>query len=89
MCKRTVLHGLRAMLGHLEVPKHRLFRTQDLRRGHTQDIVEHGGRLAEIYSAGVWKPGSKGYQSYLDLAALEAEAVGEAHDPWSSDDEGE
>ena len=48
----AALNGLRGMLGELGVRKAALFRTQDLRRGHTTDIKEHGGRLCEIYSGG-------------------------------------
>ena len=45
--------------------------------------------MGEIHKAGTWRPSSKGPFSYLDLNELEAEAVDEAADPWSSDSEGE
>ena len=63
------------------------YRTQDLRRGHADDLRRHGGRMGEIYKAGTWRPTSKGPFSYLDLNELEAEAVDEAADPWSSSED--
>ena len=65
------------------------YRSQDLRRGHADDIRRHGGSKGDIYLAGTWKPGGRGPFAYLDIGEVEMEAVHEAADPWSSDSEGE
>ena len=88
-CQGIVLQTLREMLSELLIARAKEYRTQDLRRGHADDLRRHGGRMCEIYKAGTWRPSAKGPFSYLDLNELEAEAVDEAVDPWSSDSEEE
>ena len=78
---------LRCILRRLSVPDAGIYRTHDIRRGHTQDLLDNGASLAEILSAGQWK--SPAFLAYLDLETLEKGAVIEAHrDESSSDDEG-
>ena len=79
---------LREFLRGLGVAEADSFRSQDLRRGHADDIRRSGGTRADIYLAGTWRPGSKGPYSYLDASEVEMEAVHEAADPWSSDSDG-
>ena len=57
----------------------------DLRRGHAQDMVDEGGRLCEILQAGQWK--SPAFTKYLDLEAVEMQAVVEAHMAESEDED--
>ena len=67
----------------VDAPK---YRTQDLRRGHAQDLLESGATLGEILRAGQWR--SPAFLKYLDLESLEQDAVVEAHlDESSSDGE--
>ena len=64
------------------------FRSQDLRRGHVDDIRRGGGTKADIFMSGTWRPGGRGPYAYLDPSEVEMEAVHEAADPWSSDSDG-
>ena len=73
------------MLEALGVPKARLYRTHDIRRGHARDMQARGATLGEILRAGGWR--SAGFLAYLDLVELEAEAVLEAHLEADEDDE--
>ena len=49
----------------------------DMRRGHAQDLVEKGGGLQEILSAGQWS--SPAFLKYLDRSKVDRDAVVEAH----------
>ena len=68
-----------------EVPDCEQHRRQYLRRGHARDLQIRGAGLAEILDAGQWP--SPAFLKYLDVHALEASAVLEAHMDESSDDE--
>ena len=57
---------LRRVLGYLQVPDAESYRTQDLRRGHAEDMRQSGAPLAEILKAGQWK--SAAFLNYLDEA---------------------
>ena len=83
--QEVVIKALRMLLGSLGVMRAADYRTHDLRRGHADDLRRSGGRAAEIYRAGTWKPSSRGPFSYLHLSEIEMDAVDEAADPWSSD----
>ena len=48
----VALKSLRCMLRRLSVPEAGIYRTHDIRRGHTQDLLENGASLAEILRAG-------------------------------------
>ena len=81
------LRALRILLFRLKVPNAGRYRTHDIRRGHTQDLVDNGASLAQILSAGQWK--SPAFLQYVNLDDLERDAVVEAHmEESSSDDEG-
>lgn len=74
-------------MSRLKVPNAGRYRTHDIRRGHTQDLVDNGASLAQILSAGQWK--SPAFLQYVDLDELEKGAVIEAHmEESSSDDDG-
>ena len=49
----------------------------DMRRGHGLDLVEEGGDLQEILSAGQWS--SPAFLKYLDRSKVDRDAVVEAH----------
>jgi hypothetical protein len=55
---------LRRILALLHVPDAAKYRTQDLRRGHAEDMRRSGCSLAEILRAGQWK--STAFLKYLD-----------------------
>ena len=76
---------LRALLAAAGVPHADQYRSHDLRRGHAQDLVELGATLAEILAAGEWRSAS--FTKYVDLDALEAGAVLEAHYLQSEDED--
>ena len=80
---------LRHYLGLLEVPEAKLYRCHDIRRGHADDMRASGSSLFQILEAGQWKPGSAAFQSYLNLEALETDAVLQAALDDSSSEEGE
>jgi hypothetical protein len=67
---------LKARLIQLRTPKAALCWLHDFRRGHAQDLVDHGGRLNEIL-AGEWS--SPSFTRYLNLEQLETPFVVEAH----------
>ena len=81
-----MLSRLREMLEEVGVPDAALYRTQDLRRGHNEDIVAAGGGLLEVLTAGGWlAPGA--HKSYTDLVQLEMRVCSEAHDACLNDDD--
>ena len=55
---------LRRVLQHLRVPNAKSYRTQDLRRGHAEDMRQSGSPLSDILKAGQWK--SSAFLKYLD-----------------------
>ena len=77
------LKRLRALLAVLRVAEAFLYRTHDFRRGHADDMRRSGATLAEILLAGGWN--SAAFQDYLDMHAVEEDAVFEAHVCASSD----
>ena len=77
------LKRLRALLAELRVAEASLYRTHDFRRGHADDMRRAGATLAEILLAGGWN--SAAFQDYLDMHAVEEDAVFEAHVCASSD----
>ena len=64
------------------------YRTHDLKRGHSDDIMERGGSRAELLWFGDHSEKASSYKSYVDLLRAEALAVQEAHQV-SSEDESE
>ena len=77
------LSSLRRMLSVLGIPDAERYRTQDLRRGHNQDMIENGKSMMEILVAAGWlAPGS--HRSYSDRVWLEMAACMEAHDALTS-----
>ena len=81
----SALGVLRDMLKQLEVDKAMLYRTHDFRRGHARDMQAWGRTLAEILQAGEWS--SPAFMKYLDMMALERDAVMEAHLNESEDED--
>ena len=81
----SALRVLRDMLGQLEVERAGLYRTHDFRRGHARDMQACGRTLAEILQAGEWS--SPAFMKYLDMMALERDAVMEAHLDESGDED--
>ena len=51
----AALGVLREMLRVLRVPRANEHRGHDLRRGHSQDLVERGADLATLLAAGQWR----------------------------------
>ena len=82
---KKALSELKMLFALLEVPNYEQYRCHDLRRGHARDLQLKGAGLAEILDAGQWS--SPAFLKYLDVHALEASAVLEAHMDESSDDE--
>ena len=90
-------------MSKIEVDQAHRLRTQDLRRGHSKDMKDHGSTMRDILAAGEWRYGqisfvsldigwpcafrSQGVFSYLDRDEVEADAALEAHWESSSDDE--
>ena len=68
------LFWLRQALAELGIPDARKYRTQDLRRGHSQDMAENGCTLDDIMAAGQWKS-KQGPTPYLDWSKIERDAV--------------
>jgi hypothetical protein len=60
------LHRIRRVLQRLQVANAKGYRTQDLRRGHAEDMRQSGSPLAEILKAGQWR--SAAFMKYLDEA---------------------
>ena len=81
----SALRVLRDMLGKLDVEKAGLYRTHDFRRGHARDMQAWGRTLPEILAAG--ERSSPAFMKYLDMMALERDAVMEAHLDESGDEE--
>lgn len=81
------LKTLRDILTELEVPQAHEYRTQDLRRGHTEDLRASGASLQTILESGNWR--SAAFLNYVDGDSLETEAVAQAHGVESSSDEEE
>ena len=81
------LLALRELLAALHIPDAELYRTQDFRRGHAEDLRMWGKTLREILEAGDWS--SAAFAAYLDKERLERDRVEEAHvaDLFESDDE--
>ena len=70
-------------LGVADAPR---FRCHDLRRGHADDLRLSGAPLAKLLLYGEWA--RPAYMRYVDVEALEANAVVQAHiDESSSEDE--
>ena len=76
---------LRRRLVLLDIVDARGYWLHDFRRGHADDMRRNGKRLKEILFAGEWR--SPGYLQYLNLDALEADCVVEAHLDDSDGDE--
>jgi hypothetical protein len=57
-----------------------------MRRGHAQDLVENGGNLQQILSAGQWS--SPAFLKYIDSAKADRDVVVEATLLESDSDEG-
>jgi len=85
--RQSALRSMRSALDRLEVPKPHAYRTHDLRRGHSEDILENGGSRAELLYMGEWSRRSAGYTSYINLVRLEALAVKDAHQVISDDED--
>jgi hypothetical protein len=81
----SALRVLRDLLVKLEVKDAGLYRTHDFRRGHARDMQAWGSTLAEILAAGEWS--SPAFMKYLDMMALERDAVMEAHLDESGDED--
>ena len=79
----AALARLREVLTILKGPEAAQYRTHDLRRGHADDMRRAGATLAEILAAGGWK--SAAFRDYLDMHAVEEDAIFEAHFCDSSD----
>ena len=62
------LFRLRRVLARLGVPNAKGYRTQDLRRGHAEDMRQSGSPLADILRAGQWR--SAAFMKYLDEACF-------------------
>ena len=76
------LRSALALLGHADAAE---YRTHDLRRGHTQDLIDSGATLAKILAYGQWR--SPGFMKYVNIEQLERKAVVAAHVDESSDEE--
>ena len=76
--KRTVCDELRVLLGILDIPASFMYRSQDLRRGHADDMRKAGTPLHEILIASGWRAAG-GHRPYMDMEDLEMEACMEAH----------
>ena len=83
--EKMALSHLRTMLMELRVEEAHLYRTHDLRRGHTQDLVDSGTPAVEVLRLGDWR--SRAVHSYVDMDQLENMAVAGAHFMESSDSE--
>jgi hypothetical protein len=70
------LFRIRRVLQRLAVPNAKGYRTQDLRRGHAEDMRQSGSPLADILRAGQWR--SSAFLKYLDEACARA-SPGELH----------
>ena len=79
------MRGLRSCLATLGVPDAEAFRTQDLRRGHAEDMRLAGSTLGEILRAGDWR--TPAFLRYLDAVQVEHDRTVEAHLGDSSDEE--
>jgi len=83
-----LLLALRTLLQEMGVPEVAHYNTKAFRRGHTEDLLQRGGRLGEILGAGDWS--SKAFAIYINKLKLERDRVAEAHcgksDPESSSD---
>ena len=79
------MESMRTLLECVGVEDAQEYRTHDLRRGHTQDMVESGANLAEILLAGEWGP--RGFKPYVHEGILEANAVLQAHFDASDEEE--
>ena len=55
-----------------------MYRTHDLRRGHTEDLRQSGATAEQLRSAGQWK-GQASFLPYVDLPELDCDAASEAH----------
>ena len=66
---------LREMLSHIGIEDAGMYRTHDLRRGHSRDIQSSGATLREFQAAGQWAPA---WSKYADMEVIEDEAVAEA-----------
>ena len=81
----SALARLRQRVADLGTPSPRHYVLHDFRRGHAQDLLDHGAHLAEILLAGEWTSAS--FLQYLNQRNLNARAVLEAHMNMSSDEE--
>ena len=79
------LDGLREILHDMGIKDAGLFRTHDFRRGHARDLQSNGSTLRDILLAGDWR--SPAFMQYLDAEQLEDDAVLEAHEAESSEEE--
>ena len=65
---------VRRALARADVRDAAKYRTQDLRRGHSQDMAESGCTLDDIMAAGQWRS-KQGPTPYLDWSKIERDAV--------------
>ena len=79
------LAGLREILTDMGIKDAGIFRTHDFRRGHARDLQSNGSTLRDILLAGDWR--SPAFMQYLDAGQLEDDAILEAHEAESSEEE--
>ena len=77
------LARMREILLAMNVPGANQYRTHDFRRGHADDMRRNGKSMVEILRMGGWS--SRAFQDYMDMHAVEEDAVFEAHVCASSD----
>ena len=75
---QDALMQLRGSMAILGVKAHNTYGTQDLRRGHAQDLKAAGASEDTIRLAGQWK-GRRGPMPYMDIPANESEMASKAH----------
>ena len=76
---KDALWRLRGSMSILGVKNASTYGTQDLRRGHTQDLKLAGAPDDTIRSAGQWRA-RRGPLPYMDIPGNENELVAKAHD---------
>ena len=76
---KDALTNLRLYMIALAQPKANLFGTQDLRRGHAQDLRAAGASDETLSRAGQWR-GKRGFAPYMDHPENDSSMVAEAHE---------
>ena len=71
------LLALRELLLELNVPDALCYGAHGFRSGRAEDLLQAGGRLADILAAGDWR--SAAFLDYLNKERLERDRVAEAH----------